>query len=408
MGDVYDEFERELLDWRRRYARDPRGEMVRLFLLALEREQLVSVGYRETLIAQRLGALSVSEEAREVMRHALLWAWKDEEIHAIYIRGVLLRLGGPRLKARAFAQQLSGAVAGWAASVRQHLPWRQAPLSNALATALTTFGRLAGKVPRAVRTQLEYGPLRDFCLFQVDAERTAARCWERLAELAGEQPGVPALAGDFRRMKCDDDRHAQVFAVLGAALDGQDRLAEGETADSLAAKLAAAGEFFLPPERRRRAGSPVGRGGAVHVVRGGTAEEKRPLVRRLLQEAGLPESLQERPRDGPVLGEPHLEGGRLPDQLREDAEQSRGRRDPQRQQPRGAGPTPRPVLLRGAPGAPRHGHHDAARRVPPALRAHRRLRPGLGRPARDDGQSPAEGAAATLRRRGPDRPRHDR
>jgi uncharacterized protein (DUF362 family) len=304
MGDVYDEFERELLDWRRRYARDPRGEMVRLFLLALEREQLVSVGYRETLIAQRLGALSVSEEAREVMRHALLWAWKDEEIHTIYIRGVLLRLGGPRLKARAFAQQLSGAVAGWAASVRQHLPWRQAPLSNALATALTTFGRLAGKVPRAVRTQLEYGPLRDFCLFQVDAERTAARCWERLAELAGEQPGVPALAGDFRRMKCDEDRHAQVFAVLGAALDGQDRLAEGETADSLAAKLAAAGEFFLPPERRRRAGSPVGRGGAVHVVRGGTAGEKRPLVRRLLQEAGLPESLQERAR---VRGRPLAE-----------------------------------------------------------------------------------------------------
>jgi len=301
MGEVYDEFERELLDGRRRYAHDPRREMVRLFLLALEREQIVSVGYRETLIAQRLSALSLPEEAREVMRHALLWAWKDEEIHAIYIRGVLLRMGGPLLKLQAFVQQLSGAVAGWAASVRQHLPWRQAPLSNALAAVLTLFGRLAGKVPRAVRTQLEYGPLRDFCLFQVDAERTAARCWERLAELAGAQPGDPALAGDFRRMKGDEDRHAQVFSVLGAALDEQDRLVPGETADTLAGKLAVAGEFFLPPERRRRAGSPVGRGGAVHVMRGTAPGEKRPLLRRLVQEAGLPASLRERAQ---ALGRP--------------------------------------------------------------------------------------------------------
>ena len=294
MGDVYDEFERELLEWRRRYARDPRVEMVRLFLLALEREQLVTVGYREALIARRLAAMPLADDARAVIRHALLWAWKDEEMHAIYIRGVLLRLGRPWLRARAFAQQTSGAVAGWASSVRQHLPWRQAPLSNALAAAVTGFGTLFGKVPRAVRRQLEYGPLRGFCLFQVDAERTAARCWERLAELAPEVPHLPALAGELRRMKSDEDRHAQVFAALASALDESDRLLPGETADSLAGRLAAAGEFFLPPGRRRRPGSRVGRGGPVHVARGTTAEEKRPLLRRLLREAGLPESLRER------------------------------------------------------------------------------------------------------------------
>ena len=54
MGDIYDQFELELANLGRKYAAHPRRQMIRLFLLALEREEIVSVGYREELIAARL------------------------------------------------------------------------------------------------------------------------------------------------------------------------------------------------------------------------------------------------------------------------------------------------------------------------------------------------------------------
>jgi hypothetical protein len=56
--------------------------------------------------------------------------------------------------------------------VRHHLPFRQAPLSRTVATLVSWLGLLTGKVPKAVRAQLDYGPFRHFCLFNVDAERT--------------------------------------------------------------------------------------------------------------------------------------------------------------------------------------------------------------------------------------------
>ena len=128
------------------------------------------------------------------MRHALLWAWKDEEMHAVYIRGVLLRLGSLPLRVRTYLQQAAGGVGGWAASVRHHLRFRQAPLSRTAATLVSWLGLLTGKVPKAVRAQLDYGPFRHFCLFNVDAERTAARCWERLARLADDRRGASCAA----------------------------------------------------------------------------------------------------------------------------------------------------------------------------------------------------------------------
>ncbi len=110
MGSVYDQFQAELAIWDNKYAGRPRRQMIRLFLLALEREEIVSVGYREDLIAARLKAMPISEEEREIIRHALLWTWKDEEMHAIYIRGAIFKIGNFPLRARAFLRQLAGAI----------------------------------------------------------------------------------------------------------------------------------------------------------------------------------------------------------------------------------------------------------------------------------------------------------
>ena len=212
MGAISDEFERELAALRERYAADPHQELIQLCLLSLEREGLVSVAYREDRMEARLRTMPLSEEARELLLHALVWAWKDEEMHATYVRGLLFRLGRPVLRGRALFQQRLGAIAGWAGSVRHHVRPTQAPVSWACATAITTAGRLLGKVPEDVGKYLDYGPFRDFCAFNVHAERTAWLCWKRMRELVAELPGLPAhLEQDFRQVEDDEARHERIF-----------------------------------------------------------------------------------------------------------------------------------------------------------------------------------------------------
>ena len=298
MGAVYDEFVREMAGWQRRFAGQPRREMIHLFLLALEREELVSVSYREEAIRRRLDTMPLSKEVREVIRHALLWVWKDEEMHSIYIRGAILKLGNLRLRLTAFLRQWAGAVGGWSSSVTHHARWSKAPLSRAVAAVNIYVGSLAGKVPADAKEFLRYGPFGDFCRFNMDAEQTAWVCWQRIVELASAQPDLPAtLIEDFRRIMNDEDRHGRVFTLLAEALDEQDRLVPGVTIEGLVARIGAVGEDFLPREFRSAgtwANNPIGSGGQVHVVQGRTAEEKVLLFRELLRRAGLQQSLQAR------------------------------------------------------------------------------------------------------------------
>ena len=130
MGAVFDEFQRELALVRKACANDPRRELIQLFLLALEREELVSIGYRESLMQQRIAAMPIADDLKELLRHALVWIWKDEEMHTIYIRGAILKLGGWRLRTQAFLTQAAGGIGGWVGSVLQHSRWRRAPLSR--------------------------------------------------------------------------------------------------------------------------------------------------------------------------------------------------------------------------------------------------------------------------------------
>src|SRR5437773_10638618 len=151
MSAIYEEFERELARLREENAKTARRELTRLFLMALEREEIVTVAYREQSICARLATMPISDDVRELIRHALVWAWKDEEMHAIYIRGAIFRLGSRRLRATAFAKQFAGALGGWSSSVLQHLRWKEAPISRLLASTLTALGSLTGQVPEDVK-----------------------------------------------------------------------------------------------------------------------------------------------------------------------------------------------------------------------------------------------------------------
>lgn len=123
MGEVVEEFEQTLARIHARHRDDPRRELTSLLILAMEREQLVSIAYRDELIQRRLATLSLAPDVREIFRHGIAWAWKDEEMHAIYTRGLLLRIGTPWIRSRAVIAQVAGAVAGWVSSVQQHARW---------------------------------------------------------------------------------------------------------------------------------------------------------------------------------------------------------------------------------------------------------------------------------------------
>jgi uncharacterized protein (DUF362 family) len=297
VGLIYDQFTKELAAWQEKYTGRPREELLGLCLMALEREELVTVGYREELMTKRLAGMPLSEPVRELISHALIWAWRDEEMHTIYIRGALLKLGSPLLRVKTFGQQFGGMLGGWAGSVRQHVPWGNAPVARALATAVTWLGALTGKVSEDVRKYLNYGPFRDFCEFNVDAEKTASLCYERMIALAQLTPELGHdLANDFVRVCEDEKRHARIFEILAESLDDQNRLAPGETDETLAVKIAEVGEYFLPRSLRRKivTQNKIGSGGRVWVLSGELQEEKCSVFRRLLDQSGLAQKLKER------------------------------------------------------------------------------------------------------------------
>jgi uncharacterized protein (DUF362 family) len=304
MGSVYDEFTRELSDWDRKYAGRPTQQIIKLFLLALEREQIVSIAYSEDALRRRLSALPVPDEVRNIFRSALVWAWKDEAMHAIYARGALLKYQNRFVRALAFSKQAAGAIGGWASSVRQHLRWTEAPVSSTLAGAVMWAGYLTGKVPGSVRKHLDYASFREFCLYNVDAERTAWLCFKRLGELAREECGAGQTGlEDIDQMQEDEDRHRRVFSILAEALNENDELADGETADTVAGKIRQVGDAFLPwPLRDGIAkDNRLGGGGRVWVLKGESTSDKLPAFRELLDESELLSHLEFR---AAALGKP--------------------------------------------------------------------------------------------------------
>jgi uncharacterized protein (DUF362 family) len=297
MGAVYEEFERELVKLQHACRGGSRREVIRLFLLALEREELVSIGYRESLMEQRLAGMPIAADVREIIRHALIWIWKDEEMHTIYIRGAILKLGSWRLRMQALLTQMAGGLGGWASSVMQHSRWSRAPLSRLIASLITCLGGLVGKVPTDVRKHLQFGPFRNFCAFNIDAEKTAAVCWYRIAELAAAQSDLDAdLSRDFHRVAEDEDRHCVLFEVLHDVLTDDDTVAPGVTVDDLVSRIRAVGEEFLPRQYRLRSDidNPIGSGQPVYVLQSPDPADKRALFRRLLDEAKLGEAVRRR------------------------------------------------------------------------------------------------------------------
>lgn len=267
--DVVSETRAHLTSLAERFPDAPREQMRALHLLGVEREQIVAVSYREDVLRERIRDLPVDDEVRSLVRHAMRWVWKEEQMHTVFVRGALLRHGSWWLRLVTFVQQLNGAIAGWSTAVLHHVKWHKAPISRFWAHVFTFIGFVIGKVPRPVLRELREVSFRDYCRFSIAAEQTAAMCWERVAELGREAGDDLREVAPYEQMARDERNHEQIFQLLLDALDPEGRLREGWSADRIAERLAALGDFYLPPALRPGADTmPLGRGGDVVVATG--------------------------------------------------------------------------------------------------------------------------------------------
>jgi uncharacterized protein (DUF362 family) len=242
---VVREFREELERLQSTHSGRPEDEWRALYLLALEREQLVTLHYSGKILHDRVAALRAPPEVRRLVHHALHWASRDEDMHTVYARGVLFRRGERALAFRALMQQLGGLVAGWSSAVSQHVGFTQAPIARTLALFVSYVGLVAGKVPRGARKTLSHQSFAGFSSFNEEAEETAALCWERIADLSAEESEL------CRRVAADERNHARVFRAFRESFDESDTLRAGVTATSLAERLHDADPAFVPRDCRR-------------------------------------------------------------------------------------------------------------------------------------------------------------
>lgn len=236
-----------LAAWRRRYVGRPEAERLKLLLLALEREQVVAVAYREDTLAARIARLGLPDDAAALVRRALLWAWKDEQVHTEYVRGLLLTSRRPVPAVIVAGRQVAGTVGGWMTSVRHHRDPARAPLRTAAAGALVAAGRLTGRIPAALADELTFRTLRRYLLLNAALEVTAELAYTRLAEVARDL-GDEEEAVTFERIAADEAGHGAAFTVIAAALDDDDRWA-GDT-DAVATALGEVSPWFVALDHR--------------------------------------------------------------------------------------------------------------------------------------------------------------
>jgi hypothetical protein len=261
LDQLLDDEVRALLDrWSRRYRARPGAERRRLLLLALEREQIVSFAYREEVLAARIAALRVPEDVRTLVRRALAWAQRDEALHVEWVRGRLRGERRPVALAVLLGLQVKGLVSGW---VTTGQPGGRRAAGSWSARLVVDAARLTRRVhPELVRALRAPG-LRAYCELNVALERTAERCWARLAELT-----TGTDRRDAERICADEGRHRAVFAVLASVLDDHDGLLPGITVAGLTERLGAVGPWFLPAEHRGQAPRAVGSGAPVTTAGG--------------------------------------------------------------------------------------------------------------------------------------------
>jgi uncharacterized protein (DUF362 family) len=284
---------RQVLDRLRvKYAGRPDLEREQLWLLALEREQIVAVAYREDAVAGRVAALQVEDGVRALIRQTLVWIWKDEELHEEYLRGLLLKRRGLTASLVVYGRALQGAVSGWVSSTENHVDAQTAPLRTGTASLLVGVASALGRVPPALKPELTYQTFRRYCALNSGLEASAELAYRRLLELTLSEEEHET----FERIRDDESRHMSAFRILAATLTDDDRLAAGVSLGGLLAQLGEVSPWFVPATLRTGAagdGRPraFGSDALVAVRSGATDADKERVLVGCLDAAGLADAV---------------------------------------------------------------------------------------------------------------------
>lgn len=294
MGKIYDEFAEELDKIAHKYQSRPEKELDVLLYIALQREELVATVYRATFIQRNIERLNVPHEAKQAIRHALIWIWKDEDMHTVYTRGALLKSSVFRHKINVYINQFNGYIGGWAGSTIQHLRWKQSPLAVSLAKTIVFFGKISGKISKELHKELKFSSFKHFCGFNIDAEQTARICWERILLLAkNDARFTQKHLNDFQKIIFDELQHERIFQLVFDHLNESDEFNADASAEKLIAAIGNVSPYFLPVNNRSVTVHPVGKGEPVHCCKNESLLDKYDYFQEELAKTSLKNELLE-------------------------------------------------------------------------------------------------------------------
>jgi uncharacterized protein (DUF362 family) len=252
--DLLQDVQNQLDGWRADCAGRPEIERKKLLLLALEREQIVAVAYREEAVAGRVVQLDVGEHVRALLHQTLVWIWKDEQMHAEYLRGELLRRGGLGSAAVVYGHQIQGAISGWTSATSNHRRLSTAPFRAGAASVLISVAGALGRIPSALQGELRFQTFRRYCELNIALESSAELAYRRLIELTSSDGERRTL----ERIRDDEIRHRDAFALMVEILTADDRLASRQSPDRLTERFAEISPWFVPAALRRKKGGSTG------------------------------------------------------------------------------------------------------------------------------------------------------
>jgi uncharacterized protein (DUF362 family) len=251
LRDVQNQLDR----WTSECAGRPESERKKLLLLALEREQIVAVAYREEAVAGRVAQLQVGDQVRALFHQTLVWIWKDEQMHAEFLRGELLRVKGLGSSAVVYGRQIQGAISGWTSATSNHRRLSAAPFRAGAASALISVAGALGRIPPALKSELRFQTFRHYCELNIALESSAELAYRRLIALTDSEGERQTL----ERIRQDELRHRAAFALLAEVLTDEDRLVPQQSVDSLTQRFSAISPWFIPATLRSAQAGTVGR-----------------------------------------------------------------------------------------------------------------------------------------------------
>jgi uncharacterized protein (DUF362 family) len=219
-----------------------------------------------------------------------VWIWKDEELHAEYMRGALLQRGGVVPSLVVYGRQIQGALSGWVSATEHNVRPGSARLRTGAAGLFVTAGDMLGRIPPVLKRELRYQTFHRYCELNVALEASAELAYCRLIELATNNQE----RATFGRIRDDEARHGQAFRLLASMIGDDDRLVGGRSAEALVEAFAQISRWLVPaalrePSADGRRPRSFGSGGRVVVRSGRNDADKAQVLGECLDRTGLAE-----------------------------------------------------------------------------------------------------------------------